>query len=317
MQNLTQTMERLAADIMAVRKDNIDLATSIAAVQDSNHTYGTSLLDMTQQLQSTLLLSNTQIHELKESQDWGSTVQGILPLEVTTSIQKVLEGSPYSRFLTGQTMGLRPLKPRFPDVQRQCPTIVSPKGRNRGSHAASDSAHASLHTYPRHNSSAKSCVTKKRFRKMKRGIYNKKYRNLLGSIAINAYLSQEETPNGPRQSLDEFIEVDVNMFFNPLLWSRCIQAHISYDRTHGFSSPLNIQLELPNIHPSSDAIVDLVLRDDLEGIKGCFTTGKYRPNDLYLDGRNDYQSLLTVRTKISTYQWRVRDWMFGKRILAG
>ena len=91
-----------------MRQDNITLVTGTTAVQDSHHIYNARLLDMTQQLQSIVLISNTQIHELKESQDWGSAVQGVLPSEVTTSILKVLEGNPYSHFRSSQIKGSHP-----------------------------------------------------------------------------------------------------------------------------------------------------------------------------------------------------------------
>ena len=135
---------------------------------------------------------------------------------------------------------------------------------------------------------------------MNRGIYNKKLHTFFSSIAINAFLIQEETTDGTRQPLGEFIEVEVNIFLHPSLWRQYIQARISYDRAQGLSSPLYAHLQLANVRPNSDRIVDFVYQDHIEALKACFETGLYRVDDLYLDGSYDYQSPLNVRTVTSS-----------------
>ena len=117
--------------------------------------------------------------------------------------------------------------------------------------------------------------------KSKTMIFSWYYRAFIGYFSV--VVSERHQVTAGKE--EDVVHVEIQIF--PWRWisSRGFQARIWYDRTHGLSSPTNIQLSFPRIIPlplMNDGIWRLFSERKSDSIIDNIRSGVYRPDDLFV-----------------------------------
>ena len=116
--------------------------------------------------------------------------------------------------------------------------------------------------------------------KMKTLTFSWYYRAFIGSFSV--VVSERHKVTAERE--EDVLHVEIQIFSWRWISSRGFQARILYDRTHGLSSPTNIQLSFPRIIPLpsvKDGIWRLFSERKSDAIIDNIRSGVYRPDDLF------------------------------------
>ena len=257
------------------------------------------LVTMMQQLWTAALATEKRCGRLELEQQWSTGVQAALPLELKELVRDTLErNTRHARSRVLRQPGLR-RSARPPKLARK----VSPAtfeseeaAANPGFNEIFGNDNAVVQTHrlpiPSHHVRRRSRMTKS-----DRRIYNKRVRNFLGNLDINAY--QSYLADGYEdEHLSEIIEVEIMLYAKFMLRGRFLYASIIYDKTHGLSSPTNISLVIPQIHLEGSALFEALVNGSVEVFKAEFCRQNWGPDDRICH-RNGYQySLLEVSVSL-------------------
>lgn len=248
-----------------------------------------------QQLQHATLGTLQEVQNLKAAQEWMAAVQGVLPLEIRNLVRNAIaeelrSASQDQQMLSNdafreQTLSLNPGIQDLLPLERPGMLSTSPKLDNASDHQSLEqfqemekgfllpyqTRNDDYTTFPSNMQEQRSYVQSRLL------MFSWYYRAFFGYISVVVFERHQVTAG----SEENTIHVEVKIF--PWRWvsSRGFQARILYDRTHGLSSPTNIQLDFPRIiRCADDGILGLFDDRNSDLIIENIRSGVYHPNDL-------------------------------------
>ena len=250
-----------------------------------------------QQVQHASLETRQEVQNLAAAQEWMAAVQGVLPLEIgnlvgtaitekqrsTSQDQQTLSNEAFRK----QTLSLNAGFQNVSSLERPGMVPNSPKLDNTSDHQSLEKFQEMekdfLLPYQNRNDDQTTFPSnmqgQRPYIKSKILMFSWYYRAFFGYISV--VVSERHQVTAGRE--ENVIHVEVKIF--PWRWvsSRGFQARILYDRTHGLSSPTNIQLNFPRIIrcvSTDDVIWDFFHDRKSDLIIDNIRSGVYHPNDL-------------------------------------
>lgn len=250
-----------------------------------------------QQLQHANLGSLQGIQNLEAAQQWMAAVQGVLPLEIGNLVcnaiaeglrsasqdQQTLNNGAYRE----QTLSLNPGIQNALPLERPGTVPTSPKLDNNSDHQSleqfqemeKDLLLPFQNRNDEHTTFQSNMEEQRPYTQSKIIMFSWYYRAFFGYFSV-VVTERHQVIAGREENI---LHIEIRIF--PWRWisSRGFHARISYDRTHGLSSPTNIQLVSPRIIPlplMDDGIWRLFHQRKSDSIIDSIKTGVYRPDDM-------------------------------------
>ena len=293
--NLAESMHRLAANTKDIRKHTLENNHGLINLNAKFDLSNGSLQDLHTLVQSFSSSVAAELSQLKENQDWMATVQDFLPEGVQgaifNKITAAVENASQRRCASSQR------------VRHQKIMKPSAQPREEGAKALGQSPLTGIPAsedpdYHWKNVNPSPDVKMPRPPKYKKRVYTWTSTTFLGQANVEV----DEISNDPWYERG-FINVKINIGPNRWLATRAVRLHLTYDKTHGLSSPTDIRLLFPRIRPWADDIrrsIKWIGNDyvEFEKFVNLFQERGCHPNDLYRDESDDDISLLNVSRSI-------------------
>ncbi len=297
-QDLTVQINDLTLQTQTIRRAGESIATDIASLRPPIERMTTINRQDIQQLQHANLGTLQGVQNLQAGLEWMAAVQAVLPLEIHNLVRNAIAEELRSASHNQQT--LRNEAPRKqtltlnPSIQNISPlerpgTLPASRRLNETSDRQSweqfeemEKDFDFLLPYQNRNdnytTSPSNIQGQRTYFKSKILMFSWYYRAFFGYISV-VVSKRHQVTAGTEENV---IYVEVKIFPWQYISSRGFQARIWYNRTHGLSSPTNIQLDFPRIIPSKSADEIFWLFSDRESdlIIENIKSGVYRPNDL-------------------------------------
>ena len=266
--------------------------------QTNNLTLGTQDIRRDiQQLQHVNLGTLQGVQNLEAAHEWMAAVQGILPLEIRNLVRNAVveelrsasqdQQTPSNEAFKKQTLSLNPGLQKVLPLERPGMIPPSPKFDNTSDHQSLEQFQEMekdfFLPYQNRNDDDTTFPSKMQeqrpYIKSKILMFSWYYRAFFGYFSV--VVSERHQVTAGRE--ENVLHIEIRIF--PWRWisSRGFRARILYDRTHGLSSPTNIQLESPRIIPlpfMNDGIWRLFCERKSDSIIDSIRSGVYRPDDL-------------------------------------
>ena len=313
-QELTAQTNDLTLGTQDIRRVEESTAADIAGLRSLMDRMMTINRQDIQQLQHASLGTLQRVQNLQAGHEWMAAVQGVLPLEIRSLVRNAIAEELRSASHDQQTLSHEASRKQTlssnPSIQDVLPlerpgTLPTSRRLDRTSDCQSWEQFEEMEKDllpPYQNRSdiyttfRSSMQEQRPYIKSKILMFSWYYRALFGYISV--VVSERHQVTAGRE--ENVVHIEIKIF--PWRWisSRGLQARILYDRTHGLSSPTNIQLDFPRIIPFNsidDGIRRLFNGGGSDLIIDNIRSGVYRPNDLLegtgLTGKRP-MSLLTV-----------------------
>ena len=314
-QELTAQTNDITLLTQDIRRAEESIATNIADLRSLADRMTTINRQDTQQLQHANLRTLQRVENLQASHEWMAAVQGVLPLEIHSLVRNAIaeelrsashdQQTPSNEAPTKQTLSLNPSiqnvlpleRPRTLPSSRRLDSTSDRQSWEQFEEMEKDFLLPYQNRNDDYTTSRSNRQEQRPYIKSKILTFSWYYRAFFGYISVVVFERHQVTAGRE----ENVIHVEVKIF--PWRWvsSRGLQARILYDRTHGLSSPTNIQLTFPRIIRED---FPLYRRDFTDGgLWWLFENGKsdliidniksgvYHPNDL-LEGTGDLEYLL-------------------------
>ena len=284
-QDLTAQTNDLTLLTEDIRRAEESIATDIADLRSLADRMTMINRQDTQQLQHVSLRTLQRVQDLQAGHEWMAAIQGVLPLEIHNLVRNAIaeelkfashdqqrlsneEPRKQTLSLNASLQDVLPLKrpltlptSRRLDDTSDCQSWEQFEEMEKDFLLPYQNRNDNYTTFPANMQEQRTCI------KSKIRMFFWYYRAFFGYISV--VVSECHQVTAGRE--ENVIHVEVKIFPWRWVFSRAFQARILYDRTHGLSSPTNIQLDFPRIIrcDSTDA-----------GIWGLF---RHRKSDLIID----------------------------------
>ena len=250
-----------------------------------------------QQLQHVNLGTLQGVQNLGAAHEWMAAVQGVLPLEIRNLVRNAIaeelrsasqdQQTPSNEGFRKQTLSLNPGIQNVLPLERPVTAPTSPKLDNTSDHQSFEQFQEMEKDFlPRyqnrddgHTTFLSNMQEQRPYIKSKILMFSWYYRAFFGYFSV--VVSERHQVTAGRE--ENVLHIDIRIF--PWRWisSWGFRARILYDRTHGLSSPTNIQLESPRIIPvpfTNDGIWRIFCEQKSDSIIDSIRSGVYRPDDM-------------------------------------
>ncbi len=311
-QELTAQTNDLTLRTQDIRRAEESIATDIADLRSLAERMTTINRQDIQQLQHANLGTLQRVQDLQAGHEWMAAVQGVLPLEIHGLVRNAIAEELRSASHNQQTLSNEaPRKQTLslsPSIENVLPlerpgTLPTSRRLDRTSDCQSWEQFEEMEKnflLPHQNDSYTTCrsnmLEQRPHIKSKILMFSWYYRAFFGYISVVVFERHQVTAGRE----ENVIHVEVKIFPWRRVSSRGFQARILFDRTHGLSSPTNIQLNFPRIIRSTstdDEIWRLFREKKSDLVIDNIRSGVYRPNDLLEAGgfsTRGPMSLLTI-----------------------
>ena len=226
-----------------------------------------------------------ELRKIQQNQEWQSNVQSVPPLEIATYLHQKSSKQSNSHIRKGWSDDNLPRTPSCEPLTHRSSLDIETQEYLLHDHAKHVSVQNKTLRHPvlRHETPFLSTplrLRQERISKWDRRLYVLRLESFIGYLEINAYQNYVETVAG---KFRDFIDVEINILLRPAICRSFVRANITYDRVHGPSSPIHMELQFPNIRSyDSDPIVDLLRDGSFSDFESLFQLKGYKPNDQFL-----------------------------------
>ena len=260
-QELTAQTNDITLLTQNIRRAEESIATDIADLRSLAHRMTTINRQDIQQLQHANLRTLQRVENLQASHEWMAAIQGVLPLEIHSLVRNAIaeelrsasddQQTPSNEAPRKQTLSLNPSiqnvlpleRPGTLPTSRRLDSTSDRQSWEQFEEMEKDFLLPYQNRNDDYTTSRSNGQEQRPYIKSKILTFSWYYRAFFGYISVVVFERHQVTAGRE----ENVIHVEVKIF--PWRWvsSRGLQARILYDRTHGLSSPTNIQLTFPRI----------------------------------------------------------------------